>query len=393
MSLPTSGFSFDLLATSGHARRARFTTPRAVIETPTFMPVGTAATVKSLTPEEVEATGARIILANTYHLWLRPGAELIARRGGVTRFMGWPHALLTDSGGFQVFSLAPLRKIDADGVTFRSHLDGAPQRMTPEVSMQVQRDLGSDVAMVLDVCPPGGADRAEIERTMTLTTAWARRSLACEPAPGQSRFGIVQGGTFADLRRAHLADIAALDVDGVALGGFSVGEPLDVMYALLDEVAHEMPAHKPRYLMGVGTPYDLLHAIGAGVDLFDCVLPTRNARNGQALTWHGRVNLRQARHTEDDAPICERCGCPACAKYSRAYLRHLTRANEILGHRLITQHNLWFYGELVAEARRHIELGDYDAWATDTARAMREGDELGAPNGVPPNPRHERAKG
>ncbi|MBX3249076.1 MAG: tRNA guanosine(34) transglycosylase Tgt [Myxococcales bacterium] len=391
MSLPTSGFSFELLATSGYARRARFTTPRAIIETPTFMPVGTAATVKSLSPEEVEATGARIILANTYHLWLRPGSELIARRGGVTRFMGWPHALLTDSGGFQVFSLAPLRKIDEDGVTFRSHLDGAPQRMTPEVSMKVQRDLGSDVAMVLDVCPPGGADRAEIERTMALTTKWARRSLACEPAPGQARFGIVQGGTFADLRRAHLADIAALDVDGVALGGFSVGEPLDVMYALLDEVAHEMPTHKPRYLMGVGTPYDLLHAIGAGVDLFDCVLPTRNARNGQALTWHGRVNLRQSRHTEDDAPICDRCGCPACAKYSRAYLRHLTRANEILGHRLLTQHNLWFYGELVAEARRHVEAGDYDAWARETARAMREGDELGAPNGVPPNPRHQRA--
>jgi queuine tRNA-ribosyltransferase len=390
MTLPTSGFSFDLLATSGHARRGRFATPRATIETPTFMPVGTHATVKSLSPEEVEATGARIILANTYHLWLRPGSELVAKLGGVPRFMRWPHAMLTDSGGFQVFSLAALRKIDDDGVTFKSHLDGAIQRMTPEVSMKVQRDLGADVAMVLDVCPPGGAGREEIEKTMALTTKWAKRSLACEPAPGQARFGIVQGGTFEDLRKAHLSEIAALPVDGVALGGFSVGEPIPVMYDLLDRVAHEMPAHKPRYLMGVGTPYDLLHAIGAGIDLFDCVLPTRNARNGQALTWHGRVNLRQARHTDDEAPICDRCGCPACAKYTRAYLRHLTRANEILGHRLLTQHNLWFYGELVAEARAHVEAGDYHAWASATAAAMREGDELGTPNGVPENPRKKR---
>lgn len=391
MTLPTSGFSFDLLATSGHARRGRFVTPRATIETPTFMPVGTHATVKSLAPEEVEATGARIILANTYHLWLRPGSELVAKLGGVPRFMRWPHAMLTDSGGFQVFSLAALRKIDEDGVTFKSHLDGAIQRMTPEVSMKVQRDLAADVAMVLDVCPPGGAGREEIEKTMALTTKWAKRSLACKPAPGQARFGIVQGGTFEDLRKAHLADIAALPVDGVALGGFSVGEPIPVMYDLLDRVAHEMPAHKPRYLMGVGTPYDLLHAIGAGVDLFDCVLPTRNARNGQALTWHGRVNLRQARHTDDEAPICDRCGCPACAKYTRAYLRHLTRANEILGHRLLTQHNLWFYGELVAEARAHVEAGDYHAWASAAAAAMREGDELGTPNGVPENPRKKRS--
>ena len=375
--LPTKGFAFELRAEDGHARRATFTTPRAVVETPTFMPVGTAATVKGLTPDEVEATGARMILANTYHLWLRPGAELIARRGGVTRFMGWEHALLTDSGGFQVFSLAGLRKVDDDGVTFRSHLDGAEKRLTPEESMRVQRLLGSTVAMVLDVCPPGGAARPEVEEAMRRTTAWAKRCLETEPAEGQARFGIVQGATYLDLRRAHLAELAPMAFDGLALGGFSVGEPVETMYELLDAMAHELPRQKPRYLMGVGTPYDLLKAIGAGVDLFDCVLPTRNARNGQALTWDGRVNLRQARHKEDDGPISEACGCPVCARFSRAYLRHLVKANELLGHRLVTQHNLSFYGELVAEARRQIEAGTYHPWAAEAAKRMREGDEVG----------------
>lgn len=375
--LPTDGFRFETLAHDGHARRARFTTPRAVIETPTFMPVGTAATVKGLTPAEVEATGARMILANTYHLWVRPGDELIDRQGGVTEFMKWPHALLTDSGGFQVFSLAELRDVDDDGVTFRSHLDGAKLRMTPEVSMRVQRHLRSDVAMVLDVCPPGGADRSVVELAMRRTTAWAKRSLATTPAPGQARFGIVQGGTDLALRRLHLEEIAALEVDGLALGGLSVGEPIERMYELLDAIAHEMPADRPRYLMGVGTPFDLLHGIGAGIDLFDCVLPTRNARNGQALTWRGRVNLRQARHKEDPRPLDERCGCPVCATWSRAYLRHLAKSNELLGHRLLTQHNLWFYGELVAQARAHIEAGDYACWARRVADEMRAGDEVG----------------
>ncbi|MEM9068861.1 MAG: tRNA guanosine(34) transglycosylase Tgt [Myxococcota bacterium] len=376
MTLPTPGFSFEELAQSGHARRGRFQTPRAVIETPTFMPVGTAATVKGLTPDEVEATGARIILANTYHLWVRPGAELIDGQGGVTNFMKWPHALLTDSGGFQVFSLSKLRDVDDDGVTFRSHLDGSKMRMTPEESMRVQRLLRSDVAMVLDVCPPGGAPRKVIEEAMRRTTAWAHRSLAAPAAEGQGRFGIVQGGTDLALRRAHLEEIAALPVDGVALGGFSVGEPIPVMYELLDALAHEMPKDRPRYLMGVGTPFDLLHAIGTGVDLFDCVLPTRNARNGQALTWSGRVNLRQARHKDDGSPIDPRCGCPVCTTYSRAYLRHLVKANELLGARLLTQHNLWFYGDLVRNARAHIEAGDYHPWAAEAAQQMREGDEV-----------------
>lgn len=374
----TAGFSFELKGKSGNARRGTFRTPRATIETPVFMPVGTLATVKSLTPEEIESTGARIILANTYHLWVRPGAELIDRRGGVTEFMRWPHALLTDSGGFQVFSLAKLRKLDADGVTFRSHLDGKKMRMTPEESMRVQRLLRSDIAMVLDVCPPGGAERKVIEEAMNITTAWAKRSLAAPAWEGQGRFAIVQGGVQVDLRRRHMAEIASLDgTVGLALGGFSVGEPIESMYEVLSEVAPEMPEDKPRYLMGVGTPYDLLHAIGTGVDMFDCVLPTRNARNGQALTWRGRVNLRQARHAEDDGPIDPSCGCPVCANYSRAYLRHLIKANELLGHRLITLHNLSFYGELVAEARAHIEAGDYDSWAKKVAQAMRDGDEVG----------------
>ena len=378
--MATPGFGFEVGARCGNARRSTFRTNTAVIETPTFMPVGTAATVKGLTPAEVEATGARMILANTYHLWLRPGAELIDRRGGVKAFMGWPHSLLTDSGGFQVFSLAKLRDIDEDGVTFRSHLDGAKRRMTPEESMRVQRLLRSDVAMVLDVCPPGGADRATTEHAMRLTTKWAKRSLAAPAAEGQGRFVIAQGATYADLRESHLDEVAALEADGVALGGFSVGEPLDVMYELLERIAPRMPSDRPRYLMGVGTPFDLLQAIGAGIDLFDCVLPTRNARNGQALTWHGRVNLRQARLAEDDDPISRRCGCPVCDPdrgYSRGYIRHLVKANELLGHRLITEHNLRFYGELVAAARAHIEAGDYPAFAASAADEMRAGDEVG----------------
>ncbi|MEO0325437.1 MAG: tRNA guanosine(34) transglycosylase Tgt [Myxococcota bacterium] len=375
--LPTPGFAFEETARDGDARTGRLLTPRATIETPVFMPVGTLATVKGLTPAEVEATGARLILANTYHLWLRPGAEAIRDLGGVPAFMAWDHALLTDSGGYQVFSLADRRSIDADGVTFRSHLDGAKKRLTPEESMRVQRLLGSTVAMVLDVCPPGGADRSEVEEAMRLTTAWAKRSLACEAAPGQARFGIVQGGVHEDLRRAHLEDIAALPVDGVALGGFSVGEPLEVMHALFRAIAPRLPRDRPRYVMGIGTPFDLLEAMGAGVDLFDCVLPTRHARNAQALTWRGRVNLRQARHATDGTPLDPGCACPVCARFSRAYLRHLVKANELLGHRLLTEHNLHFYGALCREARAHIRAGDYARWSTATAEALRAGDEIG----------------
>ncbi len=390
MSLPTTGFSFTQEKRDGHARTGRFVTPRAVIETPTFMPVGTLATVKGLTPPEIEATGARIILANTYHLWLRPGAERVERFGGVPKFMGWDHAMLTDSGGYQVFSLSDLRKLDEDGVTFRSHLNGEKRRMTPEESMRVQRLLRSTVAMVLDVCPPGGAERKEVLRAMDLTTKWAKRCLATEPAEDQARFGIVQGATYEDLRRGHLEEIAALDFDGIALGGFSVGEPIPIMYELLDALAHEMPADKPRYLMGVGTPQDLIHAIGAGVDLFDCVLPTRNARNGQALGWHGRVNLRQARHKDDQGPVDPRCECYVCKTFSRGYLRHLVKANELLGHRLVTQHNLSFYGALVREAREAIRESRYAAWARETLARMSESDEVGPAD--PPSPAKPASK-
>ena len=381
MSLPTAGFGFRVEASDGAARAAVFETPRATIETPTFMPVGTQATVKSLTPDEVASTGARIILANTYHLWLRPGAESVAAHGGVVGFMKWPHALLTDSGGYQVFSLAKHRTIDDDGITFRSHLDGTIHRLTPEEAMRVQALLGSDIAMVLDECPPGQAPRAEIERAMRRTTEWAERCLHTEPADGQGRFGIVQGGTSLDLRLQHLETIAALDVDGVALGGFSVGEPPAQMYELLSAIAPSMPSDKPRYLMGVGTPGDLLRAVAAGVDMFDCVLPTRNARNGQALTWGGRVNLRQARHRDDDGPLDARCDCSTCTTYSRAYLRHLVKADEMLGPRLITLHNLHFYGALMREAREMIRVGKLHRWVESTLGQMNAEDEVGGIEG------------
>ena len=374
--LVSPGFAFAELARDGEARCCVIETPRARLETPMFMPVGTQASVKSQTPDEVEQTGARIILANTYHLWLRPGAERVARLGGVQRFMGWPHALLTDSGGYQVFSLAKLRKIDDHGVAFRSHLNGEKKLLTPEESMRVQALLGSDIAMLLDECPPGGAERKVIEAALKRTSAWARRSLAAPAAAGQARFGIVQGATHVDLRLAHLDDIASLAVDGVALGGFSVGEPIPEMYRALAEVAPKMPRAKPRYLMGVGTPYDLLAAIGSGIDMFDCVLPTRNARNGQALTWNGRVNLKQARHAEDTAPLDPECGCPVCARFSRAYLRHLFNAEEMLGPRLLTQHNLWFYGDLTRRARSAIHAGAYESFARTAVARMRERDEV-----------------
>jgi queuine tRNA-ribosyltransferase len=377
MSLPTSGFSFDLDAVDGAARTGRFTTPRATVETPAFMPVGTQATVKSLTPDDVASTGARIILANTYHLWLRPGAESIASHGGVVGFMKWPHALLTDSGGYQVFSLAKHRTIDDDGITFRSHLDGTMHRLTPEEAMRVQALLGSDVAMVLDECPPGDAPREVVESAMRRTSAWARRCLGTAPAEGQARFGIVQGGTSLDLRLAHLDTVAALDFDGIALGGFSVGEPPAQMYELLGEIAPKMPSERPRYLMGVGTPTDLLRALSAGIDLFDCVLPTRNARNGQALTWGGRVNLRQARHRDDEGPLDARCDCAVCTTYSRAYLRHLVKADEMLGPRLLSLHNLHFYGALMREAREMIRLGRLEPWVEATLGAMHAQDEVG----------------
>jgi queuine tRNA-ribosyltransferase len=370
--------SFEVSARdpSSAARTGRLRLRRAELETPVFMPVGTQASVKSQTPDEVAATGSRLILGNTYHLMLRPGAELVHELGGVQRFMAWPHALLTDSGGYQVFSLAQLRKLDDTGAVFRSHIDGSSHVLTPERSMEVQRLLGSDIAMVLDECPPGAADRATVSAAVERTKRWADRCLRCERAPGQARFGIVQGAGFLDLRLEHLESVASQPFEGIALGGFSVGEPIPVMYALLEEIGPRMPHDRPHYLMGVGKPIDLLRAIGSGIDMFDCVLPTRNARNGQALTWNGRVNLKQSRHKADQAPLDPRCQCPVCHNFTRAYLRHLFVAGEMLGPRLLTQHNMHFYQDLTASARSAIREGRYAAFAREAERRMLELDEV-----------------
>ena len=380
----TEGFAFTVERVDGHARAGVLRTAHATLPTPVFMPVGTQATVKSQSPDEVAATGARLVLANTYHLMLRPGPDEIAALGGVARFMAWPHAVLTDSGGYQVFSLAKLRRIDdEDGVVFKSHLDGIEHALSPERAMEVQRLLGSDIAMALDECPPGDADRAAYQAAMRRTTAWARRCLDAPRATGQALFGIVQGGTHADLRRAHLADIAALPFDGVALGGYSVGEPPERMHASVAEIAPAMPADRPRYLMGVGTPRDLLRAVGSGIDMFDCVMPTRNGRNGQAFTWSGRVNLKQNKHHGVQAPLDARCECPVCHTYSRAYLRHLITSGEILGSRLIAQHNLSFYAALMRKAREAILAGAYARFAADALSNMQEHDEVGEPDAAP----------
>jgi queuine tRNA-ribosyltransferase len=334
--------------------------------------------------EEVATTDAGVVLGNTYHLWLRPGAEVVQALGGLHGFSRWPRAMLTDSGGFQVFSLAKLRTMDDDGVTFRSHIDGALKRLTPEESVRVQSLLGSDIAMVLDECPPGDADRDAIVRAMARTTKWARRCLDAPRGPRQALFGIVQGGVHEDLRLRHLEEIAAMPFDGVALGGLSVGEPVPDMHRVLDAVAHQMPDDRPRYLMGVGTPRDLLVGALAGIDMFDCVLPTRNARNGQCLTWRGRVNIKQARHKLDDGPIDPLCRAQCCngagGRYTRGYLRHLFLAGEILAARVMSLHNVYFLGSLMRGMRAAIREGRAAAYVDETLRGIKEGDEVGPPS-------------
>jgi queuine tRNA-ribosyltransferase len=358
-------------AEDGHARTGVLHTPHGDVPVPTFMPVGTQGSVKGLSPDEVAATGARVVLGNTYHLWLRPGAEVVAGQGGLHRFSRWPHAMLTDSGGFQAFSLAKMCKRDDDGFEFRSHLDGRRCRLSPAEAVRVQRLIGADIQMQLDECPPGGSAPLVLREACSVTTAWGRRCLeararADEEAPiAQAMFGIVQGGTDVGLRLEHAAELASLEVrgvrfDGLALGGFSVGEPIPAMYEVLGAIAHRVDPTRPRYLMGVGTPRDLLVAIGAGIDMFDCVLPTRNARNGQALTRDGRLVIKNARWKDDPRPIDEQCGCPACrGGYSRSYLRHLFIAGEMLALRLLSLHNLHLYGELVAGARAAIRGGTF----------------------------------
>jgi queuine tRNA-ribosyltransferase len=354
--LPTPGFSFELLATLGHARAGILHTPRGDIETPVFMPVGTAGTVKAMTAGELRAPplDAKIILGNTYHLYLRPGLEVIGAAGGLHRFAAWDRPILTDSGGFQVFSLSGINEVDDEGVTFRSHIDGSKHRLTPEVSMEIQRVLGSDIAMCFDQCPPGDADAAVHEVALARTTAWAARCRVASRATGQALFGIVQGGIDTARRLRHLAEIRALDFDGHALGGLAVGESLTETYRILDAVAHQLPAERPRYLMGVGTPADLEHAIGAGIDMFDCVMPTRNARNGYLFASTGRVNIPNAANRLDFGPIDPECPCATCATHSRAYLRHLYVAKEILYARLATLHNLTFYARHVRRLRERI---------------------------------------
>jgi queuine tRNA-ribosyltransferase len=352
---------FRVEARAGRARAGVLETAHGPVETPVFMPVGTQATVKAMSSDDLRRLGPRIILGNTYHLALRPGAERIASLGGLHKFMNWGGAILTDSGGFQVFSLRDRNKIDADGVTFRSHIDGSEQRFTPERAMGIQALLGSDIAMAFDHCPPADAERSVIEDAMARTTAWARRSLAVPAAPGQLRFGIVQGGTHVDLRRRHLAELAAMPFDGLALGGLSVGEATEVMYAVIDAVASEMPEDRPRYLMGVGTPTDIWTAIGAGVDMFDCVMPTRNARNGQLFVKAGKLNISNAQFRDDGRPVQEGCPCECCSQYSRAYLSHLFHAEELLFHRLATAHNLQHYLDLARRAREAIRAGAFPA--------------------------------
>jgi queuine tRNA-ribosyltransferase len=361
---------WQVSAVSGQARCGVLRTRHAAVPTPAFMPVATQASVKALSPDEVAATGARMVIMNTYHLWLRPGAEVVARHGTVHDFARWPHAVVTDSGGFQAYSLASRTKLTEQGYEFSSHLDGSRRLLSPEESMRVQGLLGSDIAMQLDVCPPGTAERQEVVAAIERTTRWAERSLAAR-APGQAVFGIVQGGTDVGLRSSHIETLTRLPFDGFALGGFSVGEPRAQMHATLTEVAPMLPADRARYLMGVGTPQDLLVAIGAGVDLFDCVLPTRNARNGQALVTTGKIVIKQARYLDDTAPLDSECPCPTCrAGFSRAYLRHLYVRGEILAHRLLTLHNLQLYGTLMAEAAEAIRANRYALWAEAKMQLM-----------------------
>jgi queuine tRNA-ribosyltransferase len=355
-------FTFGVEAHDGRARAGVLHTPHGPIPTPAFAPVGTQATVKALTPRQLEEIGVPLVLANTYHLYLRPGDDLIARHGGLHRFMAWPKPILTDSGGFQVFSLARMRRLDDQGVTFRSHLDGSEHHLTPEKAISIQENLGADLIMALDVCPPP-QDRAASEEALRLTHAWAERCLRAKTRADQALFGIVQGGVFADLRQASATALTGLDFPGYAIGGLSVGESKEQTYAMLDLLDEQLPDDKPRYLMGVGSPEDLVEAVRRGVDLFDCVLPTRLARNHAALTRLGRINLRAATYADDRLPIDEGCTCYACTHFSRAYLRHLAQADEILGAMLLSIHNVHTLVRLVEDLRREIVAGTNQEFA------------------------------
>ncbi|MBK9002739.1 MAG: tRNA guanosine(34) transglycosylase Tgt [Sphingomonadales bacterium] len=368
-----SRFDFKISATDGKARTGSIQMLRGEIRTPAFMPVGTAATVKAMRPAEVRATGADIILGNTYHLMLRPTAERMARLGGLHKFMGWERPILTDSGGYQVMSLSSLRKITEEGVTFQSHLDGSRHMLSPERSMEIQRLLGSDIVMAFDECPANGVSRDEAAKSMALSMRWAKRSRegfdsGGEHAERAALFGIQQGSLDEKLRKESADALIDIGFDGYAVGGLAVGEGQEAMFGCLDHAPDMLPADKPRYLMGVGKPDDLVGAVARGIDMFDCVLPTRSGRNGQAFTWNGPVNIRNARHAEDQGPLDARCDCPVCTTWSRAYLHHLVRSGEILGAMLMTQHNLHFYQGLMAGMRAAISEKRFAVFAADFRR-------------------------
>jgi len=355
--------AFDLLQTDGLARRGRLTTAHGTVETPAFMPVGTAGTVKAMMPQSVAETGAEIVLGNTFHLMLRPGAERVAALGGLHKFMNWPGPILTDSGGFQVMSLAELRKLDADGVTFRSPSDGSQHRLTPQRSIEIQHLLDADITMSFDECTTWPVEEAAAAQSMRLSMVWAERGRrAFHDRPGYGLFGIVQGSIYPALRAESVKRLVEIGFDGYAVGGLAVGEGQAMMFATLDTTVPQLPANKPRYLMGVGRPADIVGAVKRGIDMFDCVMPTRAGRTAQAFTRRGELNLRNARHRDDPRPIDERCACPACRHHSRAYLHHLIRSEEILGAMLLTWHNLQYYQDIMRGLRGAIEGGSLDDW-------------------------------
>ncbi|WP_170409675.1 tRNA guanosine(34) transglycosylase Tgt [Ruegeria arenilitoris] len=371
----TERFSFDLKATDGKARTGVINTPRGEVRTPAFMPVGTAATVKAMMPESVRATGADILLGNTYHLMLRPTAERIDRLGGLHKFMNWDRPILTDSGGFQVMSLAGLRKLTEKGVTFKSHVDGSKHELTPERSMEIQRLLGSDIVMCFDECPALPADRDRIAESMRLSMRWAERSReAFGDRPGHALFGIMQGGLEQDLREESAEALKAIGFEGYAVGGLAVGEGQEAMFDCLDYAPDFLPTDKPRYLMGVGKPDDIVGAVARGIDMMDCVLPSRSGRTGQVFTRYGVVNIKNARHADDPRPLDEACSCPACSNYSRAYLHHVFRSNEMISGMLLTWHNLHYFQEIMQGMRDAIAAGMFEAWQAEFHAQRAQGD-------------------
>jgi queuine tRNA-ribosyltransferase len=373
--MTTETFTFTVNKTDGAARTGEIRMPRGVIRTPAFMPVGTAATVKAMYPDQVKALGADVVLGNTYHLMLRPGAERVARLGGLHHFMNWPYPILTDSGGFQVMSLSALRKIDETGVTFQSHIDGSTHVLTPERSIEIQGLLGSDIQMQLDECVKLPCSDDVAEKAMRLSLRWAERCrVAFGEQPGKAMFGIVQGGAVERLRVESARELADLDLKGYAIGGLAVGEPQEVMLRMIETVEPHMPGAKPRYLMGVGTPDDIVEAVRRGVDMFDCVMPTRAGRHGQVFTRHGRMNLRNARFAEDTAPLDPESKCTASNTYSRAYLHHLVRSNEILGMMLLTWNNLAYYQELMAGLRKAIAEGRLESYIGEVKEGWAKGE-------------------